>query len=371
MSAGSSKPLRYHLRFQIAPGPNVERNARALARFCAERGVEEVVLFFAAEEWNNGLLSAEEEDLWFETVATAKKVLDEAGVVTSLNPWMTVLHTDRGRRFPPDRTFKPMESPLGEQSSACASFADPEWQTYVQNLYGRFARLGFRVLWVEDDFRYHNHAPLTWGGGFERGIIERFERKIGKPVAREELVSAILQPGTPHPWRRLWMETWRELHLEVARGIADVVLRNAPGRSELGLMSSHPSSHSVEGRDWKRLFEALAIDGEVAHRPHYAGYSEIPGRSRDYSIMMLDVQRNFRPKNAEVAPEVENFPFTAWSKSDAQTWSEMALCMFYGADALLLDLFPAIPPTRSRRSGKCSTGAVLRSNGFPPASRRD
>jgi len=70
MSAGSPKRLRYHLRFQIAPGPNVERNARALARFCAERGVEEVVLFFAAEEWNNGLLSAEEEDLWFETIDT-------------------------------------------------------------------------------------------------------------------------------------------------------------------------------------------------------------------------------------------------------------------------------------------------------------
>jgi hypothetical protein len=37
---------------------------------------------------------------------------------------------------------------------------------------------------------------------------------------------------------------------------------------------------------------------------------------------------------------VENWPFTHWSKSDTQTWAEMALDMFYGSDALLLDLFP-------------------------------
>lgn len=340
MNSQLAKPLRYHLRFQIVPGPNVERDADALSRFCADHGVEEVVLFLAAEEWNNGLLSAAEEDLWFEAVATAKRVLDRAGIATSLNPWMTVLHTDRGRRLPPDRPFRPMESPLGEKTQACASFADPEWQRYVYNLYGRFARLGFRVLWVEDDFRFHNHAPLTWGGGFEPDVIERFERKTGQPTTREAVVSAILRPGEPHPWRAIWMETWRELHLEVARGISDAVERNAPGRSKLGLMSSHPSSHSIEGRDWRRLFGALSIGGQVAHRPHYAGYSEATGNSRDWSIMMLDVQRNFRPPEAEVAPEVENFPFTVWSKSDAQTWSEMALCMFYGSDALLLDLFP-------------------------------
>jgi len=56
--------------------------------------------------------------------------------------------------------------------------------------------------------------------------------------------------------------------------------------------------------------------------------------------MMLDVQRNFRPPQSEVAPEIENFPFTRWSKSDVQTWSEMALCQFFASDALLLDLFP-------------------------------
>ncbi|OQB37678.1 MAG: hypothetical protein BWY06_02280 [Candidatus Latescibacteria bacterium ADurb.Bin168] len=331
---------RYHLRFQVAPGPNLVADSQILADFCNQHNVEEAVLFVAAEELNNGLLSEAEEAQWFDTIRTAKQILENAGIVVSLNPWMTVLHTDRGRHFPQDRTFAPMVSPEGEVSTACASFADPAWRDYIKHLYSRFASLGFRVLWVEDDFRFHNHAPLTWGGGFEQPVIERFAAKVGKPVTREEIVKAILAPGKPHPWRAVWMETWREIHLETARIIAKAVADSSPVHSAVGLMSSHPSSHSTEGRDWKALFEAFTVSGRVAHRPHFAPYSEATGKTRDWSFMMLDVQRNFRPPQSEVAPEIENFPFTRWSKSDVQTWSEMVLCQFFASDALLLDLFP-------------------------------
>ena len=332
--------VRYHLRFQVTPGKTVEQDTKILANECRKHGIEEVVLFFAGEEWNNGLLSKKDENMWFETVKKAKLILNKAGIETSLNPWMTVLHCDRGRRFPKEYKFKPLVSPNGETSKACASFADSTWRDYIAKLYGRFAKLGFRTIWVEDDFRYHNHDPLTWGGGFEPVMIERFDKLIGKKVTRQELVKNILKPGKPHPWRELWMQVWRETKLEVAELLAGVVDKNSGGKTQLGLMSSHPSVHSIEGRDWNRLFESLSMNGKVAHRPHYATYSEVPGKEMLYSIMMLDVQRDFRPDYCEVAPEVENFPFTGWAKSDSQTWSEMALDMFYGSDALLLDLFP-------------------------------
>ncbi len=334
------KKVKYHLRFQIAPCGNVKQDARILADFCLKHGIEEVVLFFAAEEWNNGLLSQKEEDMWFASVGTAKEVLESKGLSVSLNPWMTVLHTDRGRTFPSDRRFNPMVSPLGEKSRACASFADKKWQKYIYGLYGRFARLGFRVIWVEDDFRYHNHGPLTWGGGFENLMCENFSRKAGKKVGREEILKKILKPGKPHPWRRLWMEVWRETQIEVAKGIADAVKKNSPVKTKIGLMSSSPWIHSIEGRRWKETFNALSIDGGVAHRPHFAFYCDTVGSARTYSIMSLGMQKNFRENYCEVAPEVENFPFTAWSKSDSSTWSDMAFALFFGSDALLLDLFP-------------------------------
>ncbi len=338
--SGTGRPLRYHLRFQILPGPRVERDAAVLARLCRRHGVEEVVLFFAAEEWNNGLLSRKDEDTWFDAVARAKTVLERAGVVCSLNPWMTVLHCDRGRRFPADRAFRPLVAPDGGVSRACASFADPAWRRYAADLYGRFAALGFRVLWVEDDFRYHNHAPLTWGGGFEPEILARFEERIGRKTSREEVVANLLKPGKPHPWRAQWMALWREVQVQAAAELARAVAERAPNAARLGLMSSAHTRHSQEGRDWLRLFSALSLDGRVAHRPHFAPYSDTVGRTEAHAMMMLDVQRAFRPPQAEVAPEIENFPFTAWTKSDTQTWAEMALALFYGSDALLLDLFP-------------------------------
>ncbi len=338
-SAGRRR-FHYHLRFQILPGPRAKADARSLAAFCRTHGIEEAVLFFAAEEWNNGLLSRRDEERWFKTVQQTKKILEAHGIVTSLNPWMTALHCDRGRRFPKDRRFAPMVSPSGAVSRACASFDDPRWRHYLARLYGRFARLGFRVIWIEDDFRFHNHAPLDWGGGFEPAVLARFSRAVGRKVSRAAALKAILKAGRPHPWRKIWMANWRALHLEVARGLASAVSRNMPGETRLGLMSSHPAVHSVEGRRWLRLFAALSIKGQVAHRPHYAPYGEAAGREKPYSSMMLDLQRQLRPPGAEAAPEVENFPFTAWSKPDAQTWAEMALCNFFGADALLLDLFP-------------------------------
>jgi hypothetical protein len=339
-SAPGAKALRYHLRFQIIPGHNVQRDARALADFCHRHGVEEVVLFLSVGDWNNGPLTLAEEEEWFATLKQAKAVLESAGLTVSLNVWVTVGHNDRGCRFPEGSRFKPMVSPSGEISKSCASFADPEWRRSIRQLYARFATLGFRVIWVDDDFRYHNHPPITWGGGFEPEMLDRFAQKVGKPVRRDEVVRNILKPGAPHPWRALWMQSWRECQEEFARDLAQAVAENTPCKTKMGLMNSHPSVHSIEGRDWSRLFDAFAIHGQVAHRPNFVLYQESLGKDRGHSMIMLDMQRRFQPHQCEVAPEIENYPYTHWVKSDSMTWADMALAMFYGSDALLLELFP-------------------------------
>jgi hypothetical protein len=354
MKSHPSKAPRYHLRFQVLPGSHTQRDALELKEFCLQHRVEEVVLFFAAEEWNNGLLSRLEEDVWFDTVRTTVRILAKAGIAVSLNPWMTDLGPTRGRTFPKDRAFAPAVSPLGEVSKGVASFADPVWQQYVWDLYGRFATLGFRVIWIEDDFRYHNHSPLTWGSGFDPLTLDRFAKKVGQAVTREEVVRNILAPGTPHPWRTLWMENWSEIQLEVARGLAEAIRRNSPGGTRLGLMSSQTATHSIEGRDWHALFDALSVEGQVAHRPHFAPYAEQTGQNKCLVSLALDSQRPLRPADCEVAPEIENFPMTCWTKSDAQTWSEMAVAQFFASDALLLDLFPfaANPASEEPRIGR-------------------
>ncbi len=331
-------PARYHLRFQLHPGPEAAQQTRELAKFCGEAGVTEVVLLLGAEELFGGHPTGPAEDLLFETAATATAILREAGVEVSLNPWVTAGHADRGRI---DRLgFAPMVDPTGRAARAQASFACPRWRGWLAAHYARFAALDVRVLWLEDDFRYHNHAPLHWGGGFEPLMLERFAALAGKPVSRERLVTAVTSPGEPHPWRALLQQVWRTAQLEAAELVAKAVDEQAGGRVQLGLMSSEPGVHSAEGRDWPALFEALSIGGRVAHRPHFARYGDAPGRELSFSVWMLEAQRALRPAHVTSEPEIENWPHTAWSKSDTQTWSELVTAGLAGSDAMFLNVHP-------------------------------
>ncbi|WP_042364175.1 hypothetical protein [Streptacidiphilus neutrinimicus] len=331
-------PARYHLRFQLHPGPHLHDRTTELVKFCGEAGVDEVVLLLGAEELYAGHPAGADEDLWFETAAAATRQLREAGLQVSLNPWVTAGHADRGRA---DRLgFIPMVGADGAVATAQASFACPRWRAWITAHYARFATLGFRVLWLEDDFRYHNHAPLTWGGGFEQPMLDRLSALVGESVTREAAVAAVTAPGDPHPWRALLQQVWRTAQLEVAGQIAEAVATSSGGRSRLGLMSSELGVASVEGRDWPALFQALGVDGEVAHRPHFARYSDAPGRELSFSLWTLEVQRALRPGWATSEPELENWPHTAWSKSDTQTWSELVAAQLAGSEAMFLNVHP-------------------------------
>jgi hypothetical protein len=329
---------RYLLRFQIHPTADAQADAVALAKFCTDAGVQEVVLLMGAEELYPGHFDPEAEDRWFAAVRTAQEVLLGAGLQVSLNPWVTVGHADRGRAD--HNGFAPMVGPDGDTATAQASFACPRWRAWMTAHYARFAALGFRVLWLEDDFRYHNHAPLHWGGGFEPLMLDRLSALAGETVSREQAVAAMTAPGPPHPWRGLLQQVWRTAQLEVADQVARAVEQASQGRSQLGLMSSEPAVHAVEGRDWPALFQALAIEGRVSHRPHFAPYSDAPGKSLSRTVWMLEHQRALRPANVLCEPEIENWPHTAWSKSDTQTWSELVAAQLAGSDAMMLNLHP-------------------------------
>ncbi|MFF7638232.1 hypothetical protein ACFZB9_34555 [Kitasatospora sp. NPDC008050] len=331
-------PARYHLRFQLHPTPEAAQRAGELAKFCVEAGVGEVVLLLGAEELHGGHPVGEAAERLFETAATATAILREAGLAVSLNPWITVGHADRGRTD--TLGFAPLVDPQGRVATAQASFACPRWRAWLTAHYARYATLDLRVLWLEDDFRYHNHAPLHWGGGFEPLMLERFAAAVGTAVTREELVAAVTAPGAPHPWRAVLQQVWRTAQLEVAEQVATAVGEQSGGRVQLGLMSSELGVHSVEGRDWPALFKALSINGRVAHRPHFARYGDAPGRELSFSLWALEAQRALRPKYATSEPEIENWPHTAWSKSDTQTWSELVAAQLAGSDAMFLNVHP-------------------------------
>ena len=301
------RTFTYILRYEIDPFFYADDRANELVEFCISASIGEVMLFFAAEELSAGHITQEELAAYVPLARNLKGMLEARGVALSLNPWTTVYHTARGRRLKPDQVFTRMVGETGAEDAIAACPLCPNWQAYLSDTFAFLAReIRPVAIWVEDDFRLHNHSPeLGWGGCFCRLHVERFSRLLGRRISREEIVSEVVAAGEPHPWRKLWLDLSRETLLEPARRLREAVERAQPG-VRLGLMTSAPDVHSIEGRDWKALQEAFGTEPAFLLRPHLPPYTEERALHTVPSVTRHTLA-NFGGPLA-VYPELENSP---------------------------------------------------------------
>ncbi len=328
-------PVHYALRVQFGPHIDAATGAAELLEACRGARPDEVLLFLAAEELNNGHETLDELLEWLAVLRPYRDALVREGLEVSLNPWITVLHCDRSRRRKPGQDWQTMVDWQGRAAEAVVCPLDAGWRTYYREALRLFAAEGYRVIWVEDDVRLANHEPLDWGGCFCPLHVAEFNRRAGVAATREEIIAAVLQPGVPHPWRDLWLDMWDETQTAMVAEWREVV---EAGGSRLGLMSSGLEAHSVEGRHWDRWWQALAGDQPPIHRPHFTGYNDMPGWNWPGSIAMLDLNRNIEPAGAEIGPEIENYPY-GWAKSLRQTAAAIVQAVIQGADRLNISLY--------------------------------
>ena len=269
-------PYRYILRYQIDPVFHAEDRIEELALFCRASGIDEVLLFHHAEELTPGHPTREQCRPWLDMAIRLKQRLARDGVELSLHSWSTTHHTPRGRRPAPGQNFTTMVGPNGVASLLSACPLCPNWQAYIAGSFAWWAgELKPRAIWIEDDWRLHNHgAELGFGGCFCDLHLRRFAQSAGRDtLTLEELVEALTAPGAPHPWRGLWLDLWRASLLEPAIRIRDAV-RAADPDVRMGLMTSDPDTHSIEGRDWHAMQQAWGFEPEFLVRPHLPPYTE-------------------------------------------------------------------------------------------------
>ncbi len=104
-------------------------------------------------------------------------------------------------------------------------------------------------------------------------------------------------------------------------------------------MSSGPRLHCLEGRDWRRFGEALADGGPLYSRPTMGNYFEDSLRGFYDSYDSILLTRRVLPPGAVEQTEVENVPYTRFSKSVAATFVETALSFAFGSHGVTLNLF--------------------------------
>jgi hypothetical protein len=334
-----TRPFIYSLRIAIVPGFREEERLGALLAFCRAARIDDVMFFFNGEELNRGHLLLEETRAAAAAVAGWKRRLAAIGVTASINPWSTLLHLDRGRTLRPGQAFTTMVDPYGRAAAAAACPLCPEWRRTIAETFAAFAAAEPWALWVEDDFRLHNHAPLDWGGCFCERHLAEYSRRAGRRLSREEFVAGVLAPGEPHPFRRIWLETSRDTWNDLARLFGEAVHAVSPA-TRVGLMSSDPSVHCIEGRDWGGVYSGLAGSTPPLGRPHLPAYHE--SSPADYLWRFAAIPRLvrfFSPARTETLPEVEDYPFGPRVSSRAFSRFKVESAIAAEADGVTLDIF--------------------------------
>lgn len=332
----------YSLRVTICPDFYTEEKFRELLEFCKEAQIDDIQFFVDSEEINQGHPTEEELKPWLRMLAGFKPQVEDAGMTMSLNPWTTTLHMDRGRKLKKGQNFTTMTDRNGTQAKAVACPLDSNFQKYIKKTYGMYAELGFNTIWVEDDFRLHNHTPLEWGGCFCDLHMKKFSAKAKKELDRTEFADGVVCEGEPHPYRKIWLDSARYTMNSLASVIGEAVHEKAP-QTRIGLMSSVPEVHCIEGRDWKQIFANLSGDTRPLNRPHLPAYGE--GAARQYAIDFQKISRLSAAITGEIAqlwPELDNLPHTTFSKSHRFARLEMESTLALGAEGITINIFDMI-----------------------------
>ncbi len=332
-------PFRYCFRFCCDPGFNDEKETQKLLTFVDDARIDDVMVFVNVEEINTGHFDEKEQAVYLDLLRRLQPLLRQKGVSLSVNHWHSVMHADLGKQFRPDQPFRAMVDKNGTASALCVCPLDTAWQNYMAGVYRRYAALSPDTVWVEDDFRLHNHDPLDWGGCFCEEHMRLYSEKAGKTLTREEFVAGVLQPGHVHPYRKIWLDACRETMEQAAKNIGDAVHDENPS-VRVGLMSSVPYVHSAEGRDWKTLLTAFAGENDPVCRVHLPSYQEMAPWEYLFRFHMVSmVNRALLPKNTRVYPELENYPYSRFSKSRKFTRFQLLSSLALDLAGMTIDLF--------------------------------
>ena len=319
-------------RAQIFPDEDADQRIQTIRDACVKYRFQNVILMFNAEEFNVGHITKEELKPWIEVILKAKKVFADAGISLSLNPWIEIGHLDRGRKLKPGQHFQTMVDRFGNQCEMVACPLDEEWQKYYLDLMTYYVQtVQPSILWIEDDFRLHNHAPLDWGGCFCPHHMEAYQKKLGKKESREEFVHA-LEQEEPSPERKVWLDVSHDTMLSLAEKIGDRV-RSLGLKTSVGLMSSASWNHAMEARHWQELHQALSPDGVMIDRIHLPAYTDCGPKSYLSNFTMISMaNRAMLGDKAIIYPEFENGIFNHYDKDTKFAKFELEAALALGID---------------------------------------
>ncbi len=342
--------FRYFLPWppQWGDAAHCERRLAELLAFCTRARVD-AVQFYVNTRSSTYYMPAPSADsiagwaAWMrDTVAPAVRA---AGLSFQLNLQCLLGMTTQGADLRGDYDWEFLVAQDGREAPGCACPLGPRFRAIAAPMLRLWADTRPDVLWVDDDFRLHNHGLDMPGGDyycFCPTHLAAFSRHDGREWTRDGLVAELLRPGDPSPVRARWMDFLGETMVEAAGWVRGEIHAVAPG-TRIALMTSSPEVHSAEGRDWAGTLGAFSGPHRPMTRPCCAIYSGtlVPVKAQAAALRFMAssiavVGQAVGRGGADFGPELENTRYTTWAKSGANTRFMLVLGQVLGCPQITL-----------------------------------
>jgi len=236
----------------------------------------------------------------------------------------------------------------GGHGEGCACPIGPKFRKKMGKMIQLWANTSPDVIWIDDDFRMHNHRlcqpnNLDYHCFCDRHL-DLFSDCYGTRFTRQDIVAEIAKPGTPSIWRRRWQTFISDGMVDTARWIRNEIDQVSPN-IRTALMTSLPDTHSMEGRDWEKTLSALSGKHRPMLRPCCGSYSSnlAPLKNHAVTFQMFEQSMETLAKGVgyqdiDFAPELENARFTSWANSTSHSHYVMTLGQLLGCPHITISI---------------------------------
>ena len=224
-----------------------------------------------------------------------------------------------------------MTGPDGSTADYCFCWNGENFRRYIVDELKEYAKMKPYCVWIDDDLRATNHAPLRQGC-FCDACMEKFNTKYGSAFTREELVGEI----------NFGDISWREKFVAFVRdGLHDFTflmsktLCDVSPDSYMGFQYCAHGGYTGYGYDF--IFDAMRKGSgkNPKSRPGGGAYNDHNPNEQLKKSFFISWQNSMLPDYVtEIRPEIENLPDVVYGKTAAGTCYETSLYLASGANAM-------------------------------------
>jgi len=324
--------IRYYLSETKA-----EDRVKDLIEFCKRTGCEGILFFSSSYNSMPSFIKIEEYRKYAEKLKIWVEEIKREGLKFGVNLLQTLGHIYFPEEIENEFPFQRKVDINGVKSKGGVCPLDENFRKYILEVYEIFAGLKPDIIYVDDDFRYIMDGIFC----FCNLHIERFEKDTGIKIKREELKEEILKDTlTPSFIKIKYFEVLNRSLKEVAEIIEKTVHSISPN-TRIGLMlQCFPQC--FWGADINEIIKTLSGNRKPLCRPQLPMYREY-GTDLKFSVPVAFSQpmiiKNLVDKDVEIQPEIENYPYSIFSKSKQIFKYQLSFCYLNGFETLLLNIF--------------------------------